>query len=69
MKIMEKALAEGQSTLSEYESKQILSSYGIPITNVGRICLENEQVKEIDINPVIIFESGPVAVDALVVLE
>lgn len=25
MKIMEKALAEGQSTLSEYESKQTLS--------------------------------------------
>jgi len=53
MKIMEKALAEGQSTLSEYESKQTLSFYGIPITNVGRIGLENEQVKEIDINPVI----------------
>ena len=32
MKIIEKALEEGQSTLSEYESKQILSSYGIPVS-------------------------------------
>ena len=32
MKIIEKALEKGQSTLSEYESKQILSSYGIPVT-------------------------------------
>ncbi|MBT3256616.1 MAG: acetate--CoA ligase family protein [Deltaproteobacteria bacterium] len=32
MKIIERALEEGQSTLSEYESKQILSSYGIPVT-------------------------------------
>ncbi|MBC8419645.1 MAG: acetate--CoA ligase family protein [Proteobacteria bacterium] len=32
MKIIEKALEEGRSTLSEYESKQVLASYGIPIT-------------------------------------
>lgn len=32
MKIIEKAFEEGRTTLSEYESKQILSSYGIPIT-------------------------------------
>lgn len=35
---------------------------------VGRIGLENEEVKEIDINPVIIAGSEPVAVDALFVL-
>ena len=35
----------------------------------GQIGLENEKVKEIDINPVIISGSNPVAVDALVVLE
>jgi acetyl-CoA synthetase (ADP-forming) len=39
------------------------------LSNVGRIGLENERVKEIDINPVIIFGSKPVAVDALMVLE
>ena len=39
------------------------------LINVGRIGLENERVKEIDINPVIIAGSRPVAVDALIVLE
>ena len=35
---------------------------------VGRLGIENEAVKEIDINPVIISRGKPVAVDALVVL-
>ena len=39
------------------------------IVKVGRIGLENERVKEIDINPVIITGADPVAVDALIVLE
>lgn len=39
------------------------------LIKVGRIGLENETVKEIDINPVIISGNRPVAVDALVVLE
>ena len=39
------------------------------LIKVGRIGLENETVKEIDINPVIISGNKPVAVDALVVLE
>lgn len=38
------------------------------LINVGRIGIENEQIKEIDINPVIISESMPVAVDALIIL-
>ena len=33
MNMIEKALAEGRSTLSEHESKQFLSSFGIPVTN------------------------------------
>lgn len=39
------------------------------LINLGRIGLEKEKVKEIDINPVILAGSRPVAVDALVVLE
>ena len=39
------------------------------LINVGRIGLENENVKEVDINPVIISGKNPIAVDALVVLE
>jgi hypothetical protein len=39
------------------------------LITVGRIGIENEIIKEIDINPVIISEGKPVAVDALVVLS
>jgi succinyl-CoA synthetase beta subunit len=39
------------------------------LINVGRIGLENEQVKEIDINPLIVRGDSPLAVDALIVLE
>jgi hypothetical protein len=39
------------------------------LITMGRIGLENERIKEIDINPVIISGSKPVAVDALVVLS
>lgn len=38
------------------------------LINVGRIGLENDSVKEIDINPLIISGNKPVAVDALFVL-
>ncbi len=36
---------------------------------IGRIGMENERIKEIDVNPLIIREGHPVAVDALVVLQ
>lgn len=39
------------------------------LIQIGRIGLENEQVKEIDINPVILSGARPVAVDALVILQ
>jgi len=39
------------------------------LITVGRIGMENDEVKEIDINPIIISGNKPVAVDALVVLE
>ena len=39
------------------------------LINVGRIGLEQEKIKEIDINPVILRGSKPVAVDALMVLK
>ena len=39
------------------------------LIKVGTIGLEQEAVKEIDINPVILSGSNPVAVDALVVLK
>ncbi|MBW2079138.1 MAG: acetate--CoA ligase family protein, partial [Deltaproteobacteria bacterium] len=32
MEIIDNALKKGQTTLSEHESKSILSSYGIPVT-------------------------------------
>jgi len=39
------------------------------LINVGKIGVENDAIKEIDINPVIIYGSRPVAVDALIVLQ
>ena len=39
------------------------------LINMGKIGLENDVVKEIDINPVIISGSRPIAVDALIVLQ
>ncbi|MBW2004560.1 MAG: acetate--CoA ligase family protein [Deltaproteobacteria bacterium] len=39
------------------------------LINVGRIGVENDTIKEIDINPVIISGNRPVAVDALIVLQ
>jgi acetate---CoA ligase (ADP-forming) subunit beta len=39
------------------------------LINIGRIGMEIPEVSEIDLNPVIISESEPVVVDALIVLE
>ena len=39
------------------------------LIKVGNIGLEEESIKEIDINPLILWDSQPVAVDALVVLN
>jgi len=38
------------------------------LIRVGQIGLEIEQVREIDINPVILSGSNPVVVDALIIL-
>lgn len=39
------------------------------LLTVGRIGIENDAIKEIDINPVIISKGKPIAADALVVLQ
>jgi acyl-CoA synthetase (NDP forming) len=39
------------------------------LIKVGQIGMENDRIKEIDINPMILSGSKPIAVDALVVLE
>ncbi len=39
------------------------------LISLGQIGMENERVKEIDINPMIVRNGQPVAVDALVVLD
>ena len=39
------------------------------LITIGKIGMENEKIKEIDINPLIISGNKPVAVDALIVLE
>jgi acetate---CoA ligase (ADP-forming) len=39
------------------------------IVRVGEIGLENPEIKEIDINPLILSEEGPIVVDALIVFD
>lgn len=46
-----------------------LDSLARIIMKVGQIGLEHEEIREIDINPVILSDKGPVAVDALIVLD
>jgi len=46
-----------------------LDSLAAILVNVGRIGLENNMIKEIDINPIIISGNKPLAADALMVLE
>lgn len=66
--------------MEDIRSKKMLESVrGMPaankdqlaniLINVGRIGLEEEKIKEIDINPVILNGSQPIAADALVVLD
>jgi acetyl-CoA synthetase (ADP-forming) len=66
--------------MEDIKAKKILDSIrGMPavdkdqladiLIRVGQIGLQLEVIKEIDINPVIVSGSNPVAVDALVVLE
>ncbi len=43
MDIIEKALQEGRTTLSEYESKQLLIKYGIPVTRES-LAVDREQL-------------------------
>ena len=39
------------------------------LVNIGRVGLDHRQIKEIDINPIIISGSRPIVVDALVLLD
>lgn len=66
--------------LSEIKGRRILDAVrGMPaadrdqlariLVSLGRIGLDHPQVKEIDVNPLILKAERPVAVDALVVLE
>ncbi len=50
----------------EAADKELLASI---LVNVGRIGLENDAVKEVDINPLILVGRRPVAVDSLIVLD
>jgi acetyl-CoA synthetase (ADP-forming) len=72
--------SEALRMMREIKSHKILDAFrGMPradldglaamIMNLGRLGLEDERIKEIDINPVILSARGPIAVDALIVLH
>ena len=71
---------DASEMIQEIKARKILGEIrGLPaadlelltdiLIKVGEIGLENETIKEMDINPVILAGSRPVAVDALVVLN
>lgn len=71
---------DARDIMNDIKGKKILNAFrGKPevdrntladiLIAVGQIGLDNEQVKEIDINPLKLVNGKPVAVDALVVLE
>ncbi|MCU0575854.1 MAG: acetate--CoA ligase family protein [Desulfobacterota bacterium] len=73
-------MRDAYEMMDEIKAKKLLDQFrGKPavnrevlaraLVNLGRIGLEVEAVAEIDINPMIIHEDTPVAVDALVVLR
>jgi len=37
--------------------------------NTSRLVSENEEIKELDLNPIIVYEKGALAVDARIILE
>lgn len=72
--------SDAMDLMDDIKAKKILGSFrGKPAVDremlgeilmaVGKIGLENEQVMEIDINPLKVKDGKPVAVDALVVLD
>lgn len=71
--------AEADAMLDEIKGKAILGAVrGMPavdrvalrdaLTGLARLALAHQEVKEVDVNPVIVAGDRPVAVDALVVL-
>ncbi len=71
--------AEADAMLDEIKGNAILGAVrGMPpvdraalcdaLTGLARLALEHPEIKEIDVNPVIISDTRPIAVDALVVL-
>ncbi len=71
---------ETLAMFEEIRARDILREFrGMPPANldslariimvVGQIGLEHEEIKEIDINPAILSDKGPVGVDALIVLD
>jgi len=48
MKIIDEAIKKGQTTLSEFESKQLLASYGIPVTREALAENEENLIKTAD---------------------
>ncbi len=72
--------ADAEAMLDEIRARRLLGEVrGMPavdraalvrtLTGLARLALEHRQVREVDINPIIVAGASPIAVDALVVLE
>lgn len=72
--------AESEEMVNDIKSNKLLSAYrGMPAVNIkslakilstlSRLPLIHDEIKEIDINPIIFSDTDPFAVDALIVLK
>ena len=72
--------AESEEMINDINCKKILSAYrGMPAVNLksiakilstlSKLSLIHDEIKEIDINPIIVNDAEPFAVDALIVLK
>jgi acetyltransferase len=64
-----RALVRRAPTLGGLASEAALEALAQVVVAVGRLAIEQPQVSEVDINPVILRPDGAIAVDALIVVE
>lgn len=72
--------AEASEMITEVKAHPLLKGYrNLPpadteaivniIVNTSRLVIENPEIKELDLNPVIVYEKGAKTVDARIILE
>ncbi len=63
--------SEGQALLKGYRGSKPVNKENLAqwLTKLGWLVLKHEKIQEIDVNPLLIVEGEPVAVDAIIILR